>query len=329
MSGVIELSGVSKVYQAYKGDNNSNNWLRFFRRNKVYIPAVRDVSFSIDAGEVVGFLGSNGAGKTTTLKMLSGIIRPSAGHLLVLGQQPFKRQREFLKSIALVMGQKQQLTWDLPALESFHLQAALYDIRAVDCRQRIERLCKLLSVDEIIHRPVRKLSLGERMKCELMLALLHRPSVLFLDEPTIGLDLATQTAMRKFLCDYNKEFGATIILTSHYMADIEALADRIIVLDDGSVVFDGDRQALVKAYISERQISLRFSSPVGRELLLAHGTVIYLDAHKAEILVPEKQVAQVAAHLLATFPVADISIQRPSLEQAFPLLLKSKGAAYG
>lgn len=324
MSKVIELSAVSKVYRVHRTDQASRNLFRYFRREQISISAVKDVSFSIDEGEVVGFLGSNGAGKTTTLKMLSGIIRPSAGSLCVLGQEPFKRQRDFLKSIALVMGQKQQLTWDLPALESFHLQAALYDIPPTERRQRIKELCELLSADDIIHRPVRKLSLGERMKCELMLSLLHRPNILFLDEPTIGLDLAMQAAIRKFLFDYNKETGATIILTSHYMADIEALADRVIVLNEGGIVFDGDRQALVKAQVSERQVSLRFSLPVCRESLLAYGTLISLTPDGAEILVPDGQVTDAVARLLASLPVTDISIQRPSLEQAFPRLLLAK-----
>ncbi|MDI2590153.1 ATP-binding cassette domain-containing protein [Pseudomonas sp. N3-W] len=322
MSKAIELCDISKVYEVYRArDGNSRSMFRYFRREKVYIPAVRDVSFSIDEGEVVGFLGSNGAGKTTTLKMLSGIVRPSGGHLSVLGFEPFKRRAEFLKSIALVMGQKQQLTWDLPALESLRLHGALYEIPAADCKRRIKELCELLSADEIIHRPVRKLSLGERMKCELILSLLHRPSVLFLDEPTIGLDLEMQVAIRKFLFDYNKEFGATIILTSHYMADIEALANRVIVLDRGQVVFDGGRQALVKAHVSERRVSLRFSSGVCGESLRAYGNLISLDNESAELLVPEEQFAKTVAQLLASFPVTDISIQSPSLEQAFPRLL--------
>ncbi|MNB58299.1 Daunorubicin/doxorubicin resistance ATP-binding protein DrrA [compost metagenome] len=325
MSKAIELCGISKVYEVYRArDDQSRSLLRYFRREKTYVPAVTDVSFSIDAGEVVGFLGGNGAGKTTTLKMLSGIVRPSGGHLSVLGHDPFKRRAEFLKSIALVMGQKQQLTWDLPALESFHLHGALYDIAPVECRRRIDELCQLLSAGDIIRRPVRKLSLGERMKCELILSLLHRPSILFLDEPTIGLDLEMQVAIRKFLLEYNRESGATIILTSHYMADIEALANRVIVLDQGRVVFDGARQALVKAHVNERQVSLRFSSQVGSDELSVYGTLLSLDSDSAELLVPEEQFADTVGQLLANFPVTDISIQTPSLEQAFPRLLLPK-----
>lgn len=325
MSKAIELCGISKVYEVYRArDGHSRSLLGYFRREKAYIPAVQDVSFSIEAGEVVGFLGGNGAGKTTTLKMLSGIVRPSAGHLSVLGHDPFKRRAEFLKSIALVMGQKQQLTWDLPALESFHLHGAIYGISPAECRSRIDELCKLLSADDIIRRPVRKLSLGERMKCELILSLLHRPSVLFLDEPTIGLDLEMQVAIREFLAHYNREFGATIILTSHYMADIEALANRVIVLDHGQVVFDGGRHALVKAHVNERRVSLRFSRPVEGEELATYGKLINLDAESAELLVAEEQFSNTLAHLLTRFPVTDISIQTPSLEQAFPRLLLPK-----
>jgi len=324
MSNVIELSSVSKVYQVYKSGRHSFNPLHYFRREQIYIPAVKDVSFVIEAGEIVGFLGGNGAGKTTTLKMLSGITRPTAGHLSVLGHEPFKRRPDFLKSIALVMGQKQQLSWDLPALESLQLQAVLYDIPAKERQRRIEDLCVLLSADDIIHRPVRKLSLGERMKCELILSLLHYPRILFLDEPTIGLDLTQQATIRKFLLDYNKEFGATIIITSHYMADIEALADRIIVLDKGAIAFDGDRRKFVKSQVSERKVSLKFSFPVSKEALMAYGSVIEVEGHGAEILISDERLTTAVAELLATFPVVDIAIQCPSLEQAFPRLMLEK-----
>ncbi|MBJ9978113.1 ATP-binding cassette domain-containing protein [Pseudomonas sp. S75] len=325
MSKAIELHDISKIYEVYRPRNaNSRNVLAYFRREKMSIPAVRDVSFSIDAGEIVGFLGSNGAGKTTTLKMLSGIVRPSSGQVSVLGHEPFRRRAEFLKSIALVMGQKQQLTWDLPALESFHLQGALYDIGAGECRRRIDQLCTLLSAEDIVRRPVRKLSLGERMKCELILSLLHRPQVLFLDEPTIGLDIAMQLAIREFLKLYNQEFGATIVLTSHYMADIEALANRVIVLDQGRVVFDGARDALVKAHVNERHVTIRLSRAVAADELSTYGKLIQLEGDSAEILVAQEQVANTLAQLLAHLPVTDISMQAPSLEQAFPRLISPK-----
>ncbi|MDR6676239.1 ABC transporter ATP-binding protein [Pseudomonas oryzihabitans] len=322
MSKVIEMSGVSKVYKVYQAcDGHSRSLLRYFRREKSYISAVQDISFKIDEGEVVGFLGGNGAGKTTTLKMLSGIVRPSSGNLSVMGFDPFDRRAQFLKSISLVMGHKQQLTWDLPAIESFNLHGAIYDISAVECRRRIDELCSLLSAEDLITRPVRKLSLGERMKCELILSLLHRPRVLFLDEPTIGLDLEMQIAIRKFLCDYNRQFGATLILTSHYMADIEALANRVIVLDRGHVVFDGGRQELVKAHVNERRVSLRFSRAVNGEDLCAYGDLIDINNEGADLLVSEEHFASTVTQLLSSFPVTDISIQSPSLEQAFPRLL--------
>ncbi|WP_449433858.1 ABC transporter ATP-binding protein [Pseudomonas putida] len=325
MSKAIELCDISKVYEVHRAkEGETPSLLRHFRREKDHIHAVSNVSFSVAPGEVVGFLGGNGAGKTTTLKMLSGIVRPSSGRVSVLGHEPFKREALFLKSIALVMGQKQQLTWDLPALESFHLHGALYDIPAAECQRRITELCDLLAAGDIIRRPVRKLSLGERMKCELMLSLLHRPSVLFLDEPTIGLDLQMQVAIRQFLLDYNRAFGATVVLTSHYMADIEALAERIIVLDHGRMVFDGPRQQLLKAHVPERRVCLRFSAPVSAESLQAFGTLASLDAQSAELLVPEARLAQAVAQLLARFAVADISIHSPSLEQAFPRLLQPR-----
>ena len=328
MSNAIELCDISKVYEAYRPrERRPRNILEYFQRKKMFIPAVTNVSFSVKAGEVVGFLGGNGAGKTTTLKMLSGIVRPSGGCLSVLGYDPFKRRPEFLKSIALVMGQKQQLTWDLPALESFHLHSAIYSIPPTECRRRIEDLSELLMAGDIIRRPVRKLSLGERMKCELILALLHRPSVLFLDEPTIGLDLEMQIVIRKFLSEYNKAFGATIILTSHYMADIEALANRIIVLNRGQIAFDGDRQELVRAQVPERRVYLRFSSPVEGEFLKAFGNLISLDNEGAELSLAEEQFTEKVGQILSSFPVIDISIPSPSLEQAFPRLLLPEESA--
>lgn len=322
MSSVIELRGISKIYEVYQPrKQRPSNILEYFRREKTYISAVKNISFSVKSGEIVGFLGGNGAGKTTTLKMLSGIIQPTEGYVSVRGYDPFKRQPGFLKSIALVMGQKQQLTWDLPAIESLYLHGAIYSISGTECARRIDELSELLMTGDIIRRPVRKLSLGERMKCELMLALLHRPSILFLDEPTIGLDVGMQIAIRKFLVEYNKSFNATIILTSHYMADIEALANRIVVMNRGHIAFDGDRQALVSAQVPERRVCLRFSSPVDSASLRGFGNLISLDSKGAELSLPEEQLTKRIGQLLASFPVTDISIPSPSLDQAFPRLL--------
>ena len=217
-----------------------------FRREYTHVKAVTDLSFSLAAGERVGFLGPNGAGKTTTLKMLSGLLYPSSGELRVAGQVPAERRPEFLRSISLVMGQKRQLSWDLPAVDTFEFNRVVFDIDARAYRRRLDELVSLLAVTEVMRRPVRQLSLGERMKCELVAALLHAPQILFLDEPTIGMDVAMQLAIREFIRRYNAEHGATVILTSHYMEDVAALCPRILVIDGGQLRFDGSIEALTR-----------------------------------------------------------------------------------
>ncbi len=218
----------------------------FVRREYQDVRAVDDITFTIEAGEVVGFLGPNGAGKTTTLKMLSGLLYPSGGEVSVLGYTPFQRRNEFLRQITLVMGQKQQLIWDLPAIETFEVNRAIYDLPDREYHQAVAELTDLLGLEGLLTKQVRKLSLGERMKCELAAALLHRPKVLFLDEPTIGLDVTMQANVRRFIAEYNVRFEATVLLTSHYMADVTALCKRIIVIDKGRLLYDGDFQALIE-----------------------------------------------------------------------------------
>ena len=221
---IVRASGLSKTYRVADKQPGLGGTVRhFLRRRTRYVAAVKTVSFSIEPGEVVGFLGPNGAGKTTTLKMLTGLIHPSGGELEVAGHRPWRRHREFLDSITLVMGQKQQLIWDLPPLDSLRVNAAVYGIPDGVARRRIDALAEMLELGEELTRPVRKLSLGQRMKAELLAALLHEPQVLFLDEPTLGLDVNAQARVRQFLADYNRRTGATVLLTSHYMADITAL----------------------------------------------------------------------------------------------------------
>ena len=233
----ITVDRLSKVYPvAIKEPGFQGTIKHFFQRTYKQINAVRDVSFQIEAGEVVGFLGANGAGKTTTLKMLSGLIHPSTGLVKVGGQIPFKREAAFLKQITLVMGQKQQLIWDLPALDSLKINAAVYGLSDRTAEFRIHELAEMLSIQGKLTQPVRKLSLGERMKAELLAALLHEPQVLFLDEPTLGLDVNAQVAVRQFLREYNQRYNATILLTSHYMADITALCDRVLVIHQGQLI---------------------------------------------------------------------------------------------
>ena len=234
MSAVISVRGLRKEYQVHHKEGGFLGSLKsLVNRRYSTVTAVAGVSFEIGEGEIVGFLGPNGAGKTTTLKMLSGLLHPSGGEVSVLGFEPRHRQSSFLRSITLVMGQKQQLAWDLAAVDSFLLNRVIYDIPQEVYRRRIGELSEMLSLHEVLNRPVRKLSLGERMKCELALALLHQPKILFLDEPTIGLDINMQRAVRDFIAAYNQRYQATVMLTSHYMDDVEALARRVMVVDGG------------------------------------------------------------------------------------------------
>ena len=237
----IEVSRLCKTYRVHKRSAGlAASFKSVFRRQYETVRAVDDLSFSITPGERVGFLGPNGAGKTTTLKVLSGLLHPTSGEVRVAGYTPQKRHPDFLKTITLVMGQKQQLLWDLPPVETYALNRAVYDIPKRQFEETLAELTELLEIAEVMKKPTRQLSLGERMKCELAAALLHRPRVLFLDEPTIGLDVAMQLSVREFVRRYNERFNATVILTSHYMDDVAALCKRVIVIDQGKLRYDGD-----------------------------------------------------------------------------------------
>ncbi|EHJ12981.1 ABC transporter ATP-binding protein, partial [Crocosphaera watsonii] len=238
---VINVKNLSKTYKvSLKKPGFKGTIDHFFKRTYRDIVAVKDVSFTINSGEIVGFLGANGAGKTTTLKMLTGLIHPSNGKIKIVDRTPFKRHPTFLKKMSLVMGQKQQLLWDLPALDSLKINAAVYEIPDKIFQQRLQELSEMLSIKEQLNQPVRKLSLGQRMKAELLAALLHHPQVLFLDEPTLGLDVNSQAAIRSFLKEYNERYEATILLTSHYMADITALCERVLLIHEGQLIYDGN-----------------------------------------------------------------------------------------
>lgn len=237
---IIEVKKLTKSFKIYKKEPGLGGALKsLFSRKYEDKTAVNDVSFSIEEGELIGFIGPNGAGKTTTLKMLSGLLYPSNGTVSVLGSKPFDRKKDFLKQISLVMGQKNQLWWDLPPMDTFLLNKEIYEISDADFKSRVEELSELLDVKQIMHVQVRKLSLGQRMKCELMAALLHRPKILFLDEPTIGLDVVVQQRVRHFIKDYNLKYKATILLTSHYMQDVKAMCSRVIVINHGAIIYDG------------------------------------------------------------------------------------------
>jgi ABC-2 type transport system ATP-binding protein len=300
-----------------------------FHRKYRQIVAVDDISFDIPTGEIVGFLGPNGAGKTTTLKMMSGLLHPTSGTVTVGGHTPHQRDAAFLHSITLVMGQKQQLLWDLPASDSFLVNQAYYDISDADYRKRLGELIELLALQHVIDKPMRTLSLGERMKCELAAALLHQPKTLFLDEPTIGLDITMQQNVRDFIRDYNRLHNATVVLTSHYMGDIAALVSRVIVIDGGRVAFDGNLRDLTQRVAGRKILKLHFATVVERKALERFGIVDWIDGRGATIRVERATVPQIASAILANFPVEDIAIEDIPIEEVVSSLFAGRSPPGG
>jgi ABC-2 type transport system ATP-binding protein len=288
------------------------------RRKTREVRAVDEISFSIEPGEVVGFLGPNGAGKTTTLKMLSGLLYPSGGEALVLGLLPSKRQREFLSRITLVMGNRNQLQWDLPALDSYELNRAIFRIPREQFTTTRDDLIELLAIGDLVRKPVRQLSLGERMKAEIVGALLHRPQVLFLDEPTIGLDVTMQKRIREFVADYNKRYDATVLLTSHYMADVEALCERVIVIHHGRILFDGPLAGLADQFAAYKTIGVALEN--GLADLSHYGEVIHRDGDWITLRVPKAETSAVTARLLAQEQVLDLNVEDPPIEDVIELV---------
>jgi ABC-2 type transport system ATP-binding protein len=277
----------------------------------------------------VGFLGPNGAGKTTTLKVLSGLLHPTAGEATVAGFAPRKREPSFLKSITLVMGQKQQLLWDLPPAETFALNRAIYEIPRAQFEATIRELSDLLELSDLVGKPTRQLSLGERMKCELAAALLHRPRVLFLDEPTIGLDVTMQATVRQFVKAYNERHGATVILTSHYMDDVLALCPRVIVIDRGRLIYDGDLTRLTREVRPDKRIVVRLGRPVTASELSRFGQVVASDEARAVLRVRAAEVSSAVARMLSALPVADLTVEDPPLEEVMSELFRSSRRAAG
>jgi ABC-2 type transport system ATP-binding protein len=312
---IISAENLRKQYTVAAKEPGVLNTLRhFFHRRYRTIDAVKGISFTIEPGEVVGFLGPNGAGKTTTLKMLTGLMHPTSGSVRVAGHVPFKRQHGFLNRITLVMGQKQQLIWDLPALESLKINAAVYDISPADFTRRVGEFSEMLNIHEQLRQPVRKLSLGERMKAELMAALLHHPDVLFLDEPTLGLDVNAQSAVRQFLRDYNRQYQATILLTSHYMADITALCRRVALIHHGDLIYDGTLDEIIERFAPFREVRLEFEQPVAAEQLGSYGQVEEVNGRSARILVRRDALTTTIAQLLSRQTVLDLTITDPPIE---------------
>ncbi len=313
---VVHVADLAKHYRvADKLPGVVGTLRHFVRRKHRVIEAVRGVSFDIARGEMVGFLGPNGAGKTTTLKMLTGLVHPTSGQATVSGFVPFRRDADFLRQITLVMGQKQQLVWDLPALDSLRINAAVYDVPKAEAERRIGELAEMLTISDILTQPVRKLSLGQRMKAELLAALLHRPTVVFLDEPTLGLDVNAQTAVRAFLRDYNERYGATILLTSHYMADITALCERVLLVHDGRLVYDGDLAAMVARVAPHREVEVELEQPLPAEQLAALGEIERVDGCVVRWLVPHGALTRTVAQIMQTLPVRDLRVTDPPIEE--------------
>ncbi|MGB5959625.1 MAG: ATP-binding cassette domain-containing protein [Coleofasciculaceae cyanobacterium] len=313
---IILVENLSKVYPvAVKEPGIKGTLTHFLHRTYRNIKAVQDVSFEIGSGEIVGFLGPNGAGKTTTLKMLTGLVHPSSGNVRVANHIPFRRQTEFLQKITLVMGQKQQLLWDLPALDSLKINAAVYGMSDKDFRYRVGELTEMLSLENKLTQPVRKLSLGERMKTELLAALLHQPQVLFLDEPTLGLDVNAQLAVRDFLREYNQRTGATILLTSHYMADITALCHRVLLIYEGKLIYDGSLDGLIAQFAPYREVKLELANILPKEKLASYAELQSVEGREVRFLVRQENLTNTVSKILAELEVIDLSVTEPPIEE--------------
>lgn len=321
---IIQAQSLSKSYSvAIKQPGFVGTINHFFNRQYRQIQAVKDVTFTIEPGEIVGFLGPNGAGKTTTLKMLTGLIHPSRGSLKVAGFSPFRRQEAFLQRITLVMGQKQQLLWDLPAIDSLKINAAVYNISDREFQQRVGELTEMLSLGGKLNQPVRKLSLGERMKAEILAALLHRPQVLFLDEPTLGLDINAQVNVRDFLREYNQLYQSTILLTSHYMADITALCERVLVIHQGKLMYDGRLEELIQKFAPYRQIYIELSQSLPIEKLTHYGEVEHLEGRRVSLLVQREGLTRTLGQILADLDVVDLTVNEPPVEEVIGRVFQS------
>jgi ABC-2 type transport system ATP-binding protein len=322
----ITVEGLGKTYVVPERDGGIKAALSSLARRRLRsVQAVADVSFRIESGEVVGFLGPNGAGKTTTLKMLSGLLHPTSGRADVLGFTPWERDRDYLGRMALVMGNRNQLQWDIPAVDSFEMNRAVYGIPDAEFRRTRDELVELLEIGDLVRKPVRTLSLGERMKAEIAAALLHRPRVLFLDEPTIGLDVTAQKRIRGFLAEHNRRTGSSVLLTSHYMADVQALCRRVVVINAGQVLYDGGLRELTARYAAHQTISVRL--PDATADLRGYGEVVEATADgRYTVRVPKASVSAVAARLLADHAVSDLTIEDPPIEDVIEQVFADRPA---
>lgn len=292
-----------------------------FKREYHTVEAVKDVAFSIEPGEIVGFLGPNGAGKTTTIKMLAGLLHPTSGDIRVGGFVPFDQKNEFKKMMSLVMGQKSQLIWDIPPMETFLVNKAIYEISEQSFRRTLDELIELLELEPLLSKPTRSLSLGQRMKCELAAALLHQPTILFLDEPTIGLDVNTQEKVRRFIANYNSEHRTTILLTSHYMGDVTALCNRVLIINHGRLLYDGDLAVLSERLTPYKILEVRLAEPPQIEWS-AYGQMVSSEAGKVTLRVPRERIPAVSAELLQRYAVHDLNIEEPPMEEVITLAFR-------
>lgn len=322
---IIEVNNLAKHYRVYQ---KRAGWMSsltgLFHREYKQVRAVRDVSFQIERGEMVAFLGPNGAGKTTTLKLLSGLIHPTAGTATVLGYVPWHRENSYRRRFSLVMGQKNQLWWDLPAQESFILHREIYAIEPTQFQRRLDELTDLLEVRKLVGQPVRELSLGERMRMELIAALLHSPEVLLLDEPTIGLDVVSQRKVQGFLRHYQVEQQMTVLLTSHYMKDVEALCRRAIIINEGEIKHDGPLAEILDRFSSVKQIQLQFAGSEVPEDIERFGRVIERVPPRVKLEVPRQEIPRVLAALLDRYTIEDVGVQERPLEEVIAELFSRK-----
>ncbi len=315
MEPQIHIDNLRKVYRVHERESGAKaSIVSLFRRKYREVQAVESVSFNIEAGEVVGFLGPNGAGKTTTLKMLAGLLHPTSGTTRVMGHTPSKRDPAFLRNISLVMGNRNQLMWDIPAMDSFLVNRAIYDIPEAQFRNTLDELTSLLELEPLLKKPVRGLSLGERMKCELAAALLHRPKVLFLDEPTLGVDVTMQGRIRQFVAEQNRRHGSTVLLTSHYMADVTALCKRIIVIHHGKILYDGQLSALSDRMAPYKRVMLDMENVEAAIAAESYGEVIERNDAKVTLRIKREQTSEVVARLLSDLPVRDMTVEDPPIE---------------
>lgn len=325
---VIRVEHLKKEFEYYKkGTGLQGSLHNLFHREMLKKEAVKDISFSVERGEMIGLLGPNGAGKTTTLKMLSGILFPTAGEVEIDGYIPWERKNAFKRRFSIVMGQKNQLWWDLPASDSFYLNKCIFDVPDGEYRRTVEELSELLDVKDLMNVQVRRLSLGERMKMEILAALIHRPDILFLDEPTIGLDILSQQKIRDFLKTYNEQTKTTVILTSHYMRDIEELCRRAVIINQGQLVYDGTLADINHRMGDRKLLSLKSIEPVPREHLSLFGRVREYHGREAILEVPKGKIKEIASAILSLLPVEDFTVTEIPLEESIALFFQKEVTA--